>query len=151
VTQRLRPPARSGLARWVLVVLTLAGLGMWLPGHCADDAPALPTLSAATNADHSGAPGSPQFVSVTPATAHGPAVAQRPADGYESAQQPETTPAVAECRFHAGPAAGTGHGAPLALSLPSVTRLRIVAPRCPSITPRLSSGVSLAHLGISRT
>jgi hypothetical protein len=131
--------ARPWLLRGLLVLLAVAGLGIWPGGHCADDVSAHHTAHAAAIS-----------AADTAALATTAMSAPRRDDGNRRGPSGEPSTTADECHITPPTTVTTtvNTAAPL---LPADERSAAVAPRPHSLTPCFSPGVALIHLGVSRT
>jgi hypothetical protein len=128
--------ARPWLLRRLLVLFAVAGLGAWPGGHCADDVSAHHTAHVAV-------------ISAADPAAVATAAASAPGRDDGDHRGPSGT-TVDECHL-APPATGTTTVHPAGPLLPAEERSVAVTPRPRLLTPCLSPGVALIHLGVSRT
>ncbi|MEV4705427.1 hypothetical protein [Actinoplanes sp. NPDC049316] len=132
--------AQPWLLRWLLVVATLAGLGIWQGGHCADDMspePAGRRTVAATAVI--GDTAAPQIAAAADRHDERQSPSRHDQPGTTADPCQDLTAAVACAAFTA------------ALPQPDGIRTAIAAPRGPAVKQRPISAVILAHIGVSRT
>jgi hypothetical protein len=133
-------PALPWLSRWLLVAATLAGLGMWQGGHCADDMPAELGVQR----------GSAWSTLVSQAAAQSTVtIPHRHADEPSPSRHDEPGTTADTCRDL--PAVMSSTAVAGALLQPDGVRTAVVRPRIPPVKYRLLSGVALTDIGISRT
>jgi hypothetical protein len=131
--------ARPWLLRWLLVVLTVTGLGVWPGGRCADGVSAHhPAQVAAVSAADAAA------LATTASSAPG----RHGVDHWGPSGKPGTT--ADECHI-APPTTVTTTVTTAAPLPPAEARSVAVTPRPRPPMPCFSPGVALIHLGVSRT
>jgi hypothetical protein len=147
VTRR-QPTTVRPWQRWLLVVLTVVGVGAWQGAHCTGQLPA--ALAGGTTSG-----------SVTAAAGHAvsdgaaPAVAAASSphehgDTHTPGHPQRPGPAAADCEtVGATVVAAT---AATAVAVPAGTRgISASRPCAPRLAQRPLSGMTLAHIGVSRT
>ena len=140
--------ARPWLLRWLLVVLTLAGLGIWQGGHCADDMSVELTATSAhavagVNTGNTAVDGLALASSAIAEQAH--------RDVPPPARQGGSDTTADECRvLPATTTAGTTAAGGLTPAGPGFRTLA-PAPRPQPVKQRLLPAVALVALGVSRT
>jgi hypothetical protein len=143
VTRSQPLSARPWLLRWLLVVLTLAGLGILQGGHCADDMSVDLTASAA-----------PISAAVemrdTAAVAASPGAAEHQHGDMRTQTERNSFGSTAD-DCHVLPATVAGTAAAAGLSMPTAVRTVVAGPRPGPFKQHLLLAMTLAHLGVSRT
>ena len=137
--------AQPWLLRWLLVVLTLAGLGIWQGGHCADD---MSVERTGSSVDVSAA-GSNTAVD-GPVTALSAAAEHSPVGVHAPARQGDPDTTADECHALPATTAGTAAAAGLTPAGPGIRTLA-ATPRPRPVEHRLLPAVLLTQLGVSRT
>lgn len=135
--------ARPWLLRGLLILLTLAGLGIWQGGHCIDDTPAHPATSGAAL---SGAP-STTTATAGLATTAAPTMSAHHRDMHTSGL---SSTAADNCSI--APTIVTRTTMTATPVLPAGERAAPVAASSRPLTPRcFAPGIALTRLGVSRT
>jgi hypothetical protein len=137
-----RPQSQAAgpwLLRGLLVLLAVAGLGLWPGGHCADDVSARHTAPVAVMSA-----ADPAALATTATSA------PRRDDGDHWGPSGEPSTTADECHI-VPPTTVTTTVNTAGLLLPAEERSVAVTPRPRSLTPCFSPGVALVHLGVSRT
>jgi hypothetical protein len=137
----IAPAARR--LRWLLVLLTLTGLGLWQGGHCFDDMSAHAGTASSGHTHVHTTGGAEHDVSATAVSLHGQTASTALAAPFSPGADAgcHTVPRVSTCS-----ASATVDACPdLAVNQ------RIAADSTPRPNSATPAGVCLAALGISRT
>jgi len=146
VTRRQQAAARPWALRWLLIVFTMAGLGVWAGAHCADDMAAAPTTALNSGVDM------PQFAGVHAVVVDIAAQRAEHDDGDLTARDHGPGDTADDCLVVTATAAPPAASGATSVYLPTAVRTPPrVEPQPRRQQPRLLPAVTLAQIGVSRT
>jgi hypothetical protein len=134
--------------RWLLVVLTVVGVGVWQGAHCTGQLPAA-LAAGTTSGSVTAAAGHPATEGTVPAAAAASSPHEH-GDTHTPRHPQRPTPTADDCQTVG--ATVVAAAVTTAVVVPAGTRgISVSRPYAPRLTQRPPSGMTLAHIGVSRT